>query len=225
MNRSGTVITRPRTAAATITARPVVACHECDLLQREVAVPPGGVARCRRCGAELYRAAHRRIDPTLALVLAAAVLFAVANAFPIVGLEIQGVSNVTNLFGAVHALWNQEMRPIAVLVFLTTILMPATELAVMIGLLLPLKLGRRPGGLAVIMRVRQSVKPWGMVEVFMLGIIVALVKLTHFASVVPGLALWSFAILTLLMAAAAASFNVRDVWDRVCPAPRGEGRA
>ena len=117
------------------------------------------------------------------------------------------------------------MRPIAVLVFLTTILMPAINLAVMIYLLLSLKLGRRPAGLTVIMRILQSVKPWGMLEVFMLGIIVALVKLTHFATVVPGLALWSFGVLTLLLAAAAASFNVRDVWDRAYPAPRGEGRA
>jgi len=218
-------MTSPHIAAKTITSGTVIACHECDLLQRAIAVPPGGVAHCRRCGGELYRAAHRRLDPTLALVLAAAVLFAVANAFPIVGLEIQGISNVTNLFGAVQALWNQEMRPIAVLVFLTTILMPAVNLAVMIYLLLSLKLGRRPAGLTVIMRILQSVKPWGMLEVFMLGIIVALVKLTHFASVVPGLALWSFGVLTLLLAAAAASFNVRDVWDRAYPASHGEGCA
>ena len=137
--------------------------------------------------------------------------------------QIQGKQNATTLFSAVHALWNQEMQPIAALVFLTTFLVPAVEITVMIYLLLSLKLGRIPAGFTVIMRILQSVNPWGMVEVFILGVLVALVKLTHYGSVIPGLALWSFGVLTLLLAAAASSFDVRDVWDRAYPAPRGRG--
>jgi paraquat-inducible protein A len=106
------------------------------------------------------------------------------------------------------------MRLVATLVLLTTFLAPAVELAVMLYLLLALKLGRRPAGLTLNMRILQNVTPWGMVEVFILGVIVALVKLTHYGSIIPGLALWSFGALTLLLAATAASFNVRDVWDR-----------
>ena len=204
---------------------PLIACHECDLLQREVTLPPGRVARCGRCGAQLYRSAHKNVDHTLAFILAAAMLLVVANAFPIVSLSIQGKQNATSLYSAVHDLWKQEMQPIAALVFLTTFLIPAIEITVMIYLLLALKLGRIPAGFTVIMRVLQSVNPWGMVEVFILGILVALVKLTHYGSVVPGLALWSFGILTLLLAAAASSFDVRDVWDRVHPTPSGEETA
>jgi paraquat-inducible protein A len=204
---------------------PLIACHECDLLQREVVLEPGRVARCGRCGAQLYRSAHKNVDHTLAFILAAAMLLIVANAFPIVSLSIQGKQNATSLYSAVHDLWKQEMQPIAALVFLTTFLIPAVEITVMIYLLLALKLGRVPAGFTVIMRILQSVNPWGMVEVFILGILVALVKLTHYGSVVPGLALWSFGILTLLLAGAASSFDVRDVWDRVHPAPSGEGTA
>jgi paraquat-inducible protein A len=204
---------------------PLIACHECDLLQREVVLEPGRVARCGRCGAQLYRSAHKNVDHTLAFILAAAMLLIVANAFPIVSLSIQGKQNATSLYSAVHDLWQQEMQPIAALVFLTTFLIPAVEITVMIYLLLALKLGRVPAGFTVIMRILQSVNPWGMVEVFILGILVALVKLTHYGSVVPGLALWSFGILTLLLAGAASSFDVRDVWDRVHPAPSGEGTA
>ena len=193
---------------------PLIACHECDLLQREVPAPPGRVVRCGRCGAELYRSAHATVDRPLAFSLAAAVLFIVANAYPIVGLAMQGTRKETTLLGAVHALWSQEMHLISALVFLTTLLVPAIELAVMIHLLLALQRGRTPAGFTQIMRVLQSVSPWGMVEVFMLGILVALVKLTHFAQVIPGIALWTFGALILLMAAAAASFDIRDVWDR-----------
>ncbi len=202
---------------------PLIACHECDLLQREITLPPGRVARCGRCGAELYRSAHGSVDYPLAFTLAAAVLFIVANANPIVGMDIQGTRNATTLMGAVHALWNQGMLPIAALVLLTTMLVPAIELVVMMHLLLALKRGRIPAGFAAIMRILQSINPWGMVEVFMLGILVALVKLTHFASVIPGLALWAFGVLILLLAAGAASFDVRDVWERVYLIRRAEG--
>ncbi|RNC64547.1 MAG: paraquat-inducible protein A [Desulfuromonadales bacterium] len=194
---------------------PVIACHECDLIQREVPVPPGRVARCCRCGAELYRSAHKSIDHCFAFTLTAAVLFIVANAYPIVGLDLQGTRNDTTLLGAVQTLWSHKMWSVAALVFATTFLVPAVELTVMLHLLLALKLRQIPTGFAVIMRILQHVKPWGMVEVFMLGVLVALVKLTHFASVIPGLALWSFGALTLLFAAAASSFDSRDIWDRV----------
>lgn len=204
---------------------PVIACHECDLLQREISLPPGRVARCRRCGGKLYRTENRSIDHTLALTLAAAVLFILANAFPIIGLQIQSTRNDTSLVSAVQTLWSQGMWPVAALVFFTTFLVPAVALAVMIHILMALKLGRTPAGFTLIMRILQSFNPWGMVEVFIIGVIVALVKLTHYGSLIPGVALWSLAVLTLLMTATASSFNIHDIWDRVHPPiHRGGGR-
>jgi paraquat-inducible protein A len=216
-------VSQPKGVVNIMSSTSLIACHECDLLQREVALPPGSVARCGRCGAVLYRSAHKSFDQTLALILAAGVLLIVANTYPIVGLSIQGKQNATSLYGAVHDLWNQQMQPIAALVFLTTLLVPTAEIAVMTYLLLSLKLGRIPAGFNVIMRILQSVNPWGMVEVFILGVLVALVKLTHYGSIIPGLALWSFGVLTLLLAAAAASFDVRDLWDWAYPPSHREG--
>jgi len=202
--------------------KPLIACRECDLLLREIALPPGGTACCRRCGAPLYRNSPDSLDRTLALVLAAALLFVIANVYPILGIEIKGSGNATNLFGAVHALWNQEMRSISCLVFVTTILVPAIELSMMIYLLLPLKIRRVPAGIPIILRILQSIKPWGMVEVFMLGVLVSLVKLAGTSSIIPGVALWSFGGLTFMLAAVAASFNPRDVWAHIEFEPDGE---
>ena len=201
----------------------VIACHECDLLQREIALPPGGVARCVRCGAKLYRVENRSIDHTLALTLAAAVVFILANMFPIIGLQIQTTRNDTSLVSAVHTLWNQGMWPVAALVFFTTFLAPAAVLAIMIHILLALKRGRIPAGFTLVMRVLQICNPWGMVEVFIIGVIVALVKLTHYGTLIPGIALWSLGVLTLLMTATASSFNAHDIWNRVHSAPRRGG--
>jgi paraquat-inducible protein A len=201
----------------------LIACHECDQLQREIALPPGRSVRCVRCGAKLYRVESRSIDHTLALTLAAGVVFILATMFPIIGLQIQTTRNDTSLISAVHILWNQGMWPVAGLVFLTTFLAPAAVLAIMIHILLALKRGRIPAGFTLAMRLLRIFNPWGMVEVFIIGVIVALVKLTHYGTLIPGIALWSLGVLTLLMTATASSFNVHDIWDRVHAAPRRGG--
>jgi paraquat-inducible protein A len=205
-------------------ARHLIACHECDLLQREIEIPPGRTARCVRCGATLYRSPNRSIDHTLALTLTAAVVFILANAYPIIGLQIQATRNDTSLISAVHTLWSQGMEIVAILVLFTTFLVPMVQLGVMTHILLALKCNRKPAGFNGIMRILQHFNPWGMVEVFIIGVIVALVKLTHYGSLIPGIALWSLGALTLLMAATASSFNIHDVWNRVHALPRqGDG--
>lgn len=196
----------------------LIACHECDLLQRETRLPVGGTACCSRCGAVLYRNKPDSFDRTLALTLGAAVLFVLANVHPVVGLEAQGNRTSTTLFGTVRTLYDQNMTSVAGLVLVTTILMPALEIGAMLYMLLPLKLGILPNGLPAMFRLVQTVRPWGMVEVFMLGTLVALAKLSHIAAVLPGIALWSFGALMFVMAAAAASFEPRDFWAHVSAA-------
>ncbi|MDN5942449.1 MAG: paraquat-inducible protein A [Nitrospira sp.] len=198
-----------------MSSRTLTACHECDLLQQEPDLPPGGVACCRRCGMVLFRHVPDSVDRALAFTLGAAFLFIIANLFPIVGLEAAGIKNATSLYGAVETVWKNDMQGVAALVFITTILIPALELSLMLYVLLPLKLGQAPQGLAPILRILQSVRPWSMTQVFMLGVLVALVKLVHLAHVVPGVALWSFGGLILLLTGAMASFNTHELWNMV----------
>lgn len=185
---------------------PLIACHDCDLLQREVPLPPGGVATCPRCGAVLYRSSPGGRQTALALTLTAAVLFAISNLFPLVGIESQGSRNATTLFGAVLTLWNDHSGGIAALVFVTTLLIPALELLNMAFLL---AVPHPPPGL---LRFTLAVRPWAMVEVFMLGVLVSVAKLSHLATVVPGVALWSFGALMVLFAILTAIFNPRELW-------------
>ncbi len=191
------------------------ACPDCDALQRGVALAPGGAAACWRCGARLYRHNPDGIEHTLALTLAALAMFVLALSCPLVGLDMQGSRNSTSLWGAVATLWQQDVKPVALLVFFTTILMPAVDLGAMLWLLLPLALSRRPPGARFVLRALLALRPWGMVEVFVLGVLVALVKLSHLASVLPGVALWSFGALICLFAAAASSFDAGQTWQRL----------
>jgi paraquat-inducible protein A len=193
----------------------LIACRECDLLQRAVVLSEGGTARCPRCDAVLYRKTAGSLDHTLAYALAAAALFVIANTFPILGLDAQGNHTSTTVFGTVQALHATGMSAVAALVFVTTILIPAIDLAALLYLLVPLRLGRVPPGVSAMLRLIQAVRPWGMVEVFLLGMLVSLVKLAHLAHVHTGVALWSFAGLMLLLAATAASFDAQAIWARV----------
>jgi paraquat-inducible protein A len=192
----------------------LIACHECDLLQRELPLPRNGVLRCRRCNAELSRSHTNSLERALAFTLTAIVLFVIGNAFPIVGLEVNGDLVETTLLGAVRVLYDDGMWPIAGLVFATTFLMPLLQMSAMAYLLLPLRFGRVPYRSDQIFRVMLLARPWGMTEVLILGMLVALVKLAHIASVVPGTALWSFGALMLLLAAASAAFDPHEVWAR-----------
>ncbi|MCW3479458.1 paraquat-inducible protein A [Neisseriaceae bacterium JH1-16] len=198
---------------------PLIACHDCDLVYQETALPPGGEARCQRCGALLYRDTTGCIQRSLAYCSAALLVFILVNAFPILELETQGIRRNATLYGTALTLYHENMAPVAALVALTTLLVPALELAAICYLLLFLNLKRRPPGFADLMRLIQLMRPWGMVEVFLIGVLVSLVKLAHMAHVLPGLGLWSFGVLILLMAASAGSFDAHEIWRQYekCP--------
>lgn len=196
-------------------AEPLIACHECDLLQREPHLPDGGVARCGRCGATLFRSHPENLDRALAFTLGALLLFVIANLYPIVGLSINGDLIQATLFGTVQTLYRDDMALVAGLVFFTTFLTPLLQMLTMLHLLLPLRYARLPQNPNLAFRILNSVQPWVMVEVFVLGILVSLVKLAHMAAVIPGIALWSFGGLMLLLAAAGASFDTRELWAKL----------
>jgi paraquat-inducible protein A len=197
---------------------PLIACRECDLLQRPTPLADHMVARCSRCSSVLYQPLDEDLDRPLAFSLAAAILFLIANAFPIVGLEVQGQTTTATLFGTAQSLFQQNMRMLAALVFFTTIFVPAVQLGAMLYLLVPLRRGRIPALLPTAVRVLQAVRPWGMTEVFILGLLVSLVKLGALARVVPGIGLWSFGALLFAIAAAVASFDARVIWAKYKPA-------
>jgi paraquat-inducible protein A len=191
---------------------PLIACPTCDLLQHEIDVPTGAFACCRRCGSVLYRRTVGSIDRSLALSLAALVLFWIANSLPIASLEVRGLHTQTTLLGTVQALWTQEREAVAVLVFFTTILAPVVELSAMLYMLLPLRIGYLPRQLALAFRMAPVAREWGLIDVFMLGVVVSLIKLGNLADVVLGPAVWSFAALIVLLTLIGGVFNPREMW-------------
>jgi paraquat-inducible protein A len=197
----------------------LIACHECDALFTKRPLPPRTSATCPRCGASLYRAVSTNLDKVTAMTLAALITFLIAQAFPIVELETNGLTSQTTLIGAIISLWNENMQIVATMVFCSTILFPLTELVALLYLFVPLRAGFVPVGFNPVMRAIGVVRPWGMVEVFMLGIVVTLVKMVSIARVIPEAALFAFGALTLMFAVV-VSFDPLALWDIAQKLPR-----
>jgi paraquat-inducible protein A len=195
-------------------ATSLVACRDCDLLHAVGKLPEGATALCRRCNGVLRRRRRNPIERTLALSLAAVVLFVVANAFPFLSFEMKGQITTTTLASGVFDLYEQGRAPIALLVGGTAIVAPLLQIALLVHVLLPLHLGRRPWRLAEAFRLLRRVTPWSMMEVFLIGILVSITKLAGMAQVVPGLAIWAFALLMVVLAGALATFDPEAIWER-----------
>jgi paraquat-inducible protein A len=192
----------------------MIACRDCDLLQQEVEVPVRGAAQCARCGAVLYRGKSASLDHTLAYLIAAAILFGIANAYPLLSLDAQGLTTSTTIFGVIRALYDDGERAISALAFMTMILFPAIEMSAVLSMLVPLKLGVVPRYLPVLFRTVEAVKPWGMVSVFMLGALVSLVKLRHIAEVDVGIAMYALGGFLLMLTASEAEYDTHALWAR-----------
>lgn len=205
----------PRPSAPEGAATRLIACRDCDLLQLEVPLERHADAHCVRCDSVLYRGTRTGINLMLSLMLACALLLVVSNLFPIAVLEAQGAHVEATLFSTVLTVYHQGEELVAALVLLTAILLPALEIACMLYLLIPLWLGRLAPNTALIFRLVLVIHPWIMMEIFLLGVLVTLVKLTDFATIIPGVSLWSFCVLIVFFTMASSAFSTRDFWEWV----------
>jgi paraquat-inducible protein A len=193
----------------------LVACAECDALQRETELPAHGIALCNRCGAELYRDKPHSLDHTLAFVMAAAVTFLVANVYPLMGLNAQGLRTTASLLDTAIELIEAGMPSVGILVFATTFAMPLLQLGGLLYLLVPLKLNVVPRHLHYAYRLARWAQSWAMVEVFLLGALISLVRLRQVAEIEFGVGLYAVGAYVLLISAAVSAFEPHCFWRRV----------
>jgi len=197
----------------------LIACHDCDLLHHHVELPPKGVARCTRCGATLYRDARGAFDRTLAFSLASVVLLLVANLFPFMTFKMGGLVEVNHLASGVFELGTQGYWELAALVLFATVLAPALRLALLIFVSLALRSGRRPPLLRPALKAAGALQEWAMLDVFLLGAIVAVIKLSDLADVHLDLGMYAFCALILTLSAANSAFDTHSAWAALEPAP------
>lgn len=191
----------------------LVACPECDLLHDKLPIEVGAVARCQRCSAFLYSNRPNNIDRCLAVSLAALIMFIVANAFPFLAISVSGNTQSISIVSAVFALSDEGLWMLGILCFGFILLIPLLRVVGLLYILVPLRFDRRLPGLELVFRGIVSMSPWSMMEIYMLGAIVALVKLASMASIELGLSFWAFALLNMLSALAAQMVDSHTLWD------------
>lgn len=203
--------------APAVTDTQTIACHECGLLLRACAPGEGEVARCPRCGSRLYGRHRGSADRALALHLTAVVLLIVANTFPFMTFKLEGRSETSTLFSGVLEFIKQDLWLLAVVVAGAAIVVPLMKLLTTLYLLIPLRYGRVPRYAAPAARWVELMHPWAMMEVFLLGVLVAYVKLTDLATLELGPGVFAFAALIVVLAAGEAAIEPREIWSRIGP--------
>ena len=190
-------------------------CDDCGLLLRLPALPAHAIARCPRCSLVLRR---RRAEPTirpLALAATGIVLMWVGAQFPFLDLRVGAQEHQTTLISGPRELAAYDQWVVAVAVLATTLMIPLLRLAGLAWVLLNLERQPAPRYLAPLFRWIERLKPWAMIEVFMLGVFVAYTKLIDLAQVNVGAALYALAGLMLVMAAVDNTLDPEAVWRRI----------
>ena len=192
-----------------------IACPDCDLLQRLPELPPGGKARCSRCGYIVATRAADPLDRPLAFTMTALIVLIIANTAPLMRLSAVGRHASTTIIGGAYDMWMQGQEATAVVVAFCAVIAPAGYLFFMLTVLLAARRPPAPQWVGEMLRWANSMRPWSMNEVMLLGILVALVKIAELATVDPGVGMYAVGALVLLFPAIMATFDPSEVWNRV----------
>lgn len=184
-------------------------------MQRIPEVPPGASVRCLRCDRELWRHKPDSHNRTVALTLAALVLYIVANTVPMLGLHAAGREAFTTVVGGAHQLWLDGQQIVSVLVLFAAVISPALQIGFLLLIVIGCQRERPPAWVGLFLRHLHFTRTWSMIEVMLLGVLVALTKIADYATVILGTALFALFALVVLLAAIQSCFDPREVWQRV----------
>jgi paraquat-inducible protein A len=190
----------------------LIACHECDLLLRKPLTSAGERVECPRCGYELYTHRSQVVRRSLALVITALLLYLPANFLPIMQLNLLGQVTEDTVWSGVLGLYSSGMQSIAVVVFLCSMAVPLLKLLCQFAVLLSIRLdiGRSYG--LLLYRIYHHMREWGMLEVYLMGILVAIVKLVDLADLSIGLGLFCFIALLLVQVWLEVTMSPHQIW-------------
>jgi paraquat-inducible protein A len=189
----------------------LVVCEECGLAHRWRPLGAGAIARCTRCDAVLGRGHRLTIGNILALTVAAGVAWLVAINASLLSLSLRGGAETATLPEAIGMAWQGGQEIVAVVAALTALVAPAAFIFFRLYVLIPLAAGKKPPGFATCVRVLHQAGRWNMTEVFTVGVLLALVRLSGLADAAPGPGLFALGAMTILFAAI-ESAGLKHLW-------------
>jgi paraquat-inducible protein A len=198
-------------------AESMVSCDTCGLVQAVEPLAPGMVAECTRCGSFLTaRRSTSSLHVTAALSLAALVLYVPANVYPIMKMYLHGAYSESTVWDGIKILMDHHEWAVAVIVFMASMVIPLVKLAGLFSLVVTSRMGwgRRLRGRTHLYKFIDAIGPWAMLDVFLLAVLVALVKLQGWAEILPGTGLLAFTAMVVLTMLASAAFDPKLIWQR-----------
>lgn len=208
-----------RTSARTPTTVPaqhdLIACHECDLLVRLPTLTYTHRLSCPRCQHSLGLTGERHLERALPLGICAVLLLTLSLMFPFLAFERAGVSNQMSLLQTGIALVQDGSLLLGALVLLFIVLAPCLLVGCILLIACSLHLQRQLPGVKAAARLMYRLTSWNMVEVFIIGVFVSLVKIAGMAHVALGISLWSYLALAIVLTAAAGSLERISLWRRL----------
>jgi paraquat-inducible protein A len=193
----------------------VIACQICGLVQYTEKLEPGSIAECSRCSSTIATRKRNSIARTAAFSLAALILYIPANIYPILRMNYYGAYSENTVWDGCVNLFKSGQWFVAGIVFLASILIPLCKLAALFFLVVMTKLKshRTRRQRVWIYKAITVLGPWAMLDVFLLSILVALVKLQQIATILPGRGFLAFTMMVLFTLLASSSFDPRLIWD------------
>ena len=192
----------------------LVVCEQCGMAHRWRPLQRGLIARCSRCEAVLGRGHRFHLPTVLALTVTAAVAFGIGISTDVLSLHFRGAAKSATLPQAIVATWGEGQQLIATVAAITALVAPALFILLRLYILVPLSTGRVPSGFAFCVRALHHASRWNMVEVFTIGVLLSLVRLSGLADAAPGPGLFALGIVTLLFAAI-ESAGTKHLWWQV----------
>lgn len=192
-----------------------IACEFCDALQEAPRLREGEAALCGCCGELLFQNRPRSLARATAWSAAGLILMVLVHTFPFLSMSSVGMKTTLTLAGAASALTRDGDPLMALALIFFTMIAPLALIGGLLYVAAPLRHGIAAPGAIPITRWISRLAPWSMLEVFMLGIIVSLLKLGHIAKVEFNVGVWALVGLVICISSAIAGIDRRELWDRL----------
>ncbi|MFC4701935.1 paraquat-inducible protein A [Glaciecola siphonariae] len=191
----------------------LIACHDCDLL---IEIPEKlenfQHLACPRCGETQFSVQKSPIDKTLALSLSALMFLIISVSFPFMTISSKGVVNTISLLQAPNVLLEDGYSFMAFIVIACVIVLPGMYLICLVAMLAPLLKEQSSKASMLCAKIISTLVPWMMADVFVLGVLVALIKLMHMVDILLGVAFWSYIGFTVLLLNLSSIVTKRQLW-------------
>ena len=193
----------------------IVCCHECDELVKVSNPHREGRFKCPNCGNLLFRHKEGMVERMYALGISALVLFALTNYFPFLSFHVAESTSHANFFTSSIYLFQEEQFLLAVALMMTTMVVPFIRIMLILTLFGPLYYGYLPRYASVSLKLLTFSQPWAMLDVFLVGVFVSMVKLIKMGTIIPGTSLWAFMVMVFVMAGMQITLNPHPIWEKI----------